>query len=140
MVAGDGGTKLTIRRHGRTEAAMFATLLHVALGGAIGASLRYLSGVAAMRLIGPGFPWATLFVNVAGSFAMGVLVVVLASHGNRLAPFLMTGVLGGFTTFSAFSLDAVSLWGRAPGLAAAYVAGSVALSLAALVAGMAVAR
>jgi CrcB protein len=119
---------------------MILTLAQVALGGAIGASLRFLSGVAAIRLVGHGFPWATLFVNVAGSFAMGVLVVVLAQQGNRLAPFLMTGVLGGFTTFSAFSLDAVSLWGRAPALAGAYVAASVALSLGALVAGMAVAR
>jgi CrcB protein len=119
---------------------MFLTLGQVALGGAIGASFRYLANVAAMRVAGPGFPWATLFVNVAGSFAMGVLVVVLAGAGNRLAPFLMTGILGGFTTFSAFSLDTISLWGRSPTLAAAYVLGSVALSLAGLVAGLAAAR
>lgn len=121
---------------------MIATLGQVALGGALGASARYLSGVAAVRLLGPGFPWATVFVNVAGSFLMGVLVVVLGEgSANRLAPFLMTGVLGGFTTFSAFSLDAVALWQRGEIVPAAfYVLGSVVLSLAALTAGIALAR
>ncbi len=121
---------------------MIATLLQVALGGALGASARYLTGVAAMRTFGPGFPWATVIVNVAGSLLMGVLVVVLAHKGGtRLAPFLMTGVLGGFTTFSAFSLDALTLWERGQALAAAaYVAGSVALSLAGIVAGAYLAR
>jgi CrcB protein len=120
---------------------MIQTLLQVAIGGAIGSAGRYLVNVGAMRLAGPGFPWATLAVNIAGSFVMGVLVVVLAEGGNRLAPFLMTGVLGGFTTFSAFSLDAVALYQRGEaGLAAAYVTASVAVSLAALIAGMACAR
>ncbi|MDM8164730.1 fluoride efflux transporter CrcB [Roseovarius sp.] len=122
---------------------MMTSLLHVALGGAIGASARYLTSVAAMRLIGPGFPWATLFVNVAGSFLMGVIVVVLAREGGTRAagPFLMTGLLGGFTTFSAFSLDAVTLYERGQvALAGAYVMGSVILSLAAIVLGMALMR
>lgn len=121
---------------------MIGTLAQVALGGAIGASARYLTNVAVIRGIGPGFPWSTLIVNVLGSFLMGVLVVWLAERGAmRLAPFLMTGILGGFTTFSAFSLDAVALWERgAAGQALAYVAGSVMLSLGALVAGMAVTR
>lgn len=121
---------------------MIQTLLQVAFGGAIGASARYLASVAAMRLVGPGFPWATAAVNVLGSFLMGVLVVVLAHRdATRLAPFLMTGVLGGFTTFSAFSLDTLTLWERGQaGLAAAYVAGSVTLSLAAIVFGMAAMR
>ena len=89
---------------------MMTSLFQVALGGAIGASGRYLTGMAALRLAGPGFPWGTLIVNVLGSFAMGVLVVALAHyHAHRFAPLLMTGVLGGFTTFSAFSLDTVSL-------------------------------
>lgn len=122
---------------------MFATLLQVALGGALGASARYLTGVATIRIIGPGFPWGTLTVNVAGSFCMGVLVVALA-HTNataRLAPFLMTGVLGGFTTFSAFSLDAVALYERGQIMAAAaYVAASVILSLAGIAAGLLAAR
>lgn len=117
-------------------------LLQVAIGGAIGASARYLTGLAAMRLLGSGFPWATLFVNVAGSFLMGVLVVVLAQmEGMRLAPLLMTGILGGFTTFSAFALDAVTLWERgAPLVAAGYAGGSVIVSILALLGGMAVAR
>lgn len=121
---------------------MIQSLLQVALGGALGASARYMTNVAAMRLVGPGFPWATVAVNVFGSFLMGALVVVLAhKDGTRLAPFLMTGLLGGFTTFSAFSLDALTLWERGQtALASAYVLGSVIASLAAIVAGMAAAR
>jgi CrcB protein len=121
---------------------MLTTLGQVALGGALGASARYLTGLAAVRVFGPGFPWATLIVNVAGSLAMGVLVVVLAQlSANRFAPLLMTGLLGGFTTFSAFSLDAVTLVDRGQGLAAAgYVVGSVVLSIGGLVAGIALAR
>ncbi len=121
---------------------MFLTLSQVALGGAIGASLRYLTNVGVMRLIGTGFPYGTLIVNIVGSFLMGVIVVVLAKKGgNHLAPFLMTGILGGFTTFSAFSLDALTLWERGQqGPAFGYVCGSVILSLAAIAAGLFVAR
>ncbi|MCX7889907.1 MAG: fluoride efflux transporter CrcB [Rhodobacteraceae bacterium] len=121
---------------------MIGNLIQVALGGALGASLRYLSNVASMRLFGPSFPWATVFVNVLGSFLMGVLAVTLAHKGGtRFAPFLMTGILGGFTTFSAFSLDTLTLWERGQVVPAAlYVAASVALSLAAIVAGLAAAR
>ncbi len=121
---------------------MVLTLSQVALGGAIGASLRYLSNVGAMRLFGPGFPYATLFVNILGSFVMGVLVVLLAHKGGmRAAPFLMTGILGGFTTFSAFSLDAFTIYERGqPGLAAAYILGSVALSILALSLGVLLTR
>ncbi|SDJ13646.1 fluoride efflux transporter CrcB [Lutimaribacter saemankumensis] len=117
---------------------MIHTLWQVALGGALGASARYLTGVAAMRLIGPGFPWGTLAVNVVGSFLMGVLVVVLAhKDATRLAPLLMTGVLGGFTTFSAFSLDTIAMVERGQGaLAFFYVAASVMLSLGAIVLAM----
>jgi len=121
---------------------MMGTLFQVALGGALGASGRYLTGVAAMRLMGPGFPWATLAVNVIGSFIMGVLVVAMAHlSATRFAPLLMTGLLGGFTTFSAFSLDALTLWERGQhSLAAAYVLASILLSLAAIVAGLTLAR
>jgi CrcB protein len=117
-------------------------LFHVALGGALGASARYVTGLYLTRLLGKGFPWGTLAVNILGSFVMGVLVVVLLHlGGNRYAPLLMTGVLGGFTTFSAFSLDAVTLYERGDiALAALYVAGSVILSLAALGAGLILAR
>lgn len=112
---------------------MIQSLLQVALGGAIGSVLRYLAAVAI------GAPIATLAVNVAGSFAIGWLVVTLASRG-ALSPLLMTGLLGGFTTFSAFSLDAMKLWqsGQGP-QAALYVTASVALSLAAVAAGAALA-
>ena len=121
---------------------MSMTLVHVALGGALGASARYLTGLAALRLMGTGFPWGTLTVNVVGSFVMGVLVVMLAHLGaNRFAPLLMTGILGGFTTFSAFSLDALTLWERGETLTAAlYVGASVGLSLDAIIAGLALAR
>lgn len=81
-------------------------------------------------------------MNIVGSFVMGVVVVVLAHlSGNRYAPLLMTGILGGFTTFSAFSLDAVTLYERGQtGLAASYVGASVVFSLAALFAGLLLAR
>ena len=121
---------------------MMTSLLSVALGGAIGASGRYLTNVAVMRLVGPGFPWGTVAANLLGSFLMGALVVILAHKGGmRYAPFLMTGVLGGFTTFSAFSLDAYTLYERGAYLqAGGYVFGSVAFGIAGLIAGMAVAR
>ncbi len=121
---------------------MIYTLMQVALGGALGAMGRYLTGVAAIRLIGPGFPWGTLAVNVLGCFAMGLVVVALAHlSATRFAPLVMTGLLGGFTTFSAFSLDALTIWERGqPGLAAVYVLASVVLSLAAIGAGIGLAR
>lgn len=117
---------------------MILTLSQVALGGAFGSVLRYLTNVGVMRLIGPGFPYGTLIVNIAGSFAMGFLVVILAhKDATRLAPLLMTGLLGGFTTFSAFSLDTLTIWERGqPGLALLYVAGSVGISLAAIAAAL----
>ena len=121
---------------------MILTVLQVALGGAIGASLRYLTNVGVMRLVGPGFPWGTVVANVMGSFVMGVIVVVLANTDqNKLAPLLMTGLLGGFTTFSAFSLDAVTLFERGAILpAASYVLVSVVVSIIALTMGLLFAR
>ena len=118
---------------------MFMTLLQVALGGAIGAAARYASGVGVARLFGvTGFPLGVLAVNILGSFLMGALVVWLARKGlTHLGPFLMTGILGGFTTFSAFSLEAVTLYERgALGQAALYVALSVGLSIGGLFAGL----
>ncbi len=121
---------------------MFSTVLQVALGGAIGASLRYLTGVGVFRLFGGGFPLGVLTVNVVGSFIMGAFVVYAATRSaTHLAPFVMTGILGGFTTFSAFSLDTYTLFERgAVGQAGLYVVLSVVLSVAALVAGIMVAR
>ncbi|MBM1310706.1 fluoride efflux transporter CrcB [Sulfitobacter mediterraneus] len=122
---------------------MFSTLSLVALGGAVGAALRYLSGVAIMRLTGPQeFPLAILTVNVVGSFLMGVFVVVAAHRGlTHLSPLVMTGLLGGFTTFSAFSLETVTLMERGQiGAAGLYVALSVGLSVASLMLGLWMAR
>ena len=122
---------------------MLFTVLKVALGGAIGASLRYLSGVGVARLFGvTGFPLGVLLVNILGSGLMGLALVWLTDRGmTHLNPFVMTGVLGGFTTFSAFSLEAYTLFERgAVGQAALYIGLSVVLSLAALVAGIHVAR
>jgi fluoride exporter len=122
---------------------MISSVLHVALGGAIGASLRYLTGIGVLRAFGhQEFPVAILTVNVIGSFLMGVFVIAAAHRGlTHLSPFVMTGVMGGFTTFSAFSLEAVNLYERgAMGHAALYVGLSVGLSLAALMAGLFLAR
>lgn len=119
---------------------MMNPILQVALGGAAGSVARY--GVTrAAAAVSPGFPLGTLIVNVAGSLAMGVLAAALLPRAGAQAPLLMTGLLGGFTTFSAFSLDAVTLWTRgAQGLAVGYVAASVALSLAALALGLSLGR
>lgn len=120
-----------------------SNLILVALGGAIGASLRYLSVTQAALWFGVAFPYGTLFVNVAGSFAMGLLAVVLLREGGAspMAPLLMTGVLGGFTTFSAFSLDTIRLYESGQGgMALVYVLVSVFVSIFALMAGFALAR
>ncbi len=121
---------------------MIWTLFQVALGGAIGASARYASGVGVTRLFGQGFPLAIITVNVLGSFLMGVFVVAAANRGlTYMAPFVMTGLLGGFTTFSAFSLETVTLMERGQiSQAMLYVVLSVVLSVAGLVAGLWVAR
>lgn len=121
---------------------MVWTLTQVALGGAIGAVARFATVSGAARVFGTGFPFGTFMVNIAGSFAMGLLFVLLVERqATHHAPFLVAGVLGGFTTFSAFSLDAVRLWERGDGmLAVGYVMGSVLLSIAALLFGMMTAK
>ncbi|MEQ6248978.1 fluoride efflux transporter CrcB [Sulfitobacter sp. HNIBRBA3233] len=122
---------------------MISTVALVATGGAIGAAARFLVGVGVLRLTGPQeFPVAVLGVNVIGSFLMGVFVVAAAQKGlTHLSPFVMTGLLGGFTTFSAFSLETVTLVERGQIAAAgAYVALSVGLSIAGLMLGLLLAR
>ncbi len=118
--------------------------LIVAIGGGIGAALRHLSNLAALRAFGPDFPWGTMGINIAGSLAMGLFIEVLARKfgGSReLQLFVATGILGGFTTFSAFSLDVAALFERgALAWAFAYAALSVLLSIAALFAGLWLAR
>ena len=118
------------------------TTLQVALGGAIGATLRFLTGVGILRLVGPGFPFTVLVVNVLGSFFMGLFVVFATQRGvTQLYPFVLTGLLGGFTTFSAFSLEAVHLFERgAMGQALVYVVISVVLSIGGLILGLMIAR
>ena len=122
---------------------MMTTLFMVALGGAIGASLRFLTGLGVLRMVGAGdFPLAILTVNVLGSFLMGGFVVLAAQKGlTHLNPLVLTGVLGGFTTFSAFSLETVTLLERGQaGHAALYVTLSVGLSVGALALGVFAAR
>ena len=122
---------------------MLTTLSLVALGGAIGASLRFLTGVGVLRLLGPSdFPLAIITVNVIGSFLMGVFVAAAAQRGlTHLSPFVMTGVLGGFTTFSAFSLETMTLIERGQITSAAlYVGLSVGLSVGGLALGLIAAR
>ena len=104
-------------------------VLLVALGGAFGSVLRFLVSVAALEVFGTGFPWGTLAVNVLGSAAIGTLGGLGIAGNLRLL--LITGVLGGFTTFSAFSLETGLLWQRAWWLSVVYVAASLALGLAA---------
>ena len=118
--------------------------LIVFLGGGIGAALRHGVNLVFARLLGTAFPFATLFENVTGSVVMGLLAAYLAFKGDasqhwRL--FLTTGILGGYTTFSAFSLDVALLYERGEfALAALYVAASVALSVGGLFAGLAIVR
>jgi CrcB protein len=118
--------------------------LVVFLGAGIGGALRHGVNLAAARLFGFGFPFGTLIVNLAGSFMMGVLAGWFAFRmgiPQHMRLFLTTGVLGGFTTFSAFSLDAALLIERhAYWLAAAYIAGSVVASILALFAGLSIFR
>ena len=115
-------------------------VLLAAAGGALGSAARYLVNIGAGRLLGMGFPWGTLTVNVVGCFIMGVLIG-LATHrltiSNEARVFMMTGILGGFTTFSAFSADfALLVERKSYALATLYLTGSVALSLLAVFAGL----
>ena len=118
--------------------------LIVFLGAGIGGALRHGVNVGAVRLLGFECPYGTLIVNISGSFAMGLLAGYFAFRpgiDQHLRLFLTTGLLGGFTTFSAFSLDAALLVERhAYGLAAGYMVGSVAASVSALFFGLAIFR
>jgi CrcB protein len=120
-------------------------LLLIAVGGAAGAAARHLVGQAALKWLGPGWPWGTLAVNVLGGLAMGLFVGWLAAKEPPFAPALRyglgVGLLGGFTTFSAFSLEVVlMLERRAWGAAGGYVALSVVGAVGALFLGLLIAR
>lgn len=118
--------------------------LIVFLGAGLGGVLRYGFNVAALRLLGSGFPYGTLTVNIVGSLIMGLLAGYFACKadlGQMWRLFLTTGMLGGFTTFSAFSLETALLYERgAFGLTALYVVASVGISIAALFAGLFIMR
>ncbi|MDW5313973.1 fluoride efflux transporter CrcB [Rhizobium sp. PL01] len=119
-------------------------ILLVAAGGALGSVLRYLVGLWTLRSFGPSFPWGTLTVNITGSFLIGVFAEMIARKFGASAEmrlFLITGILGGYTTFSAFSLDAITLFERGePVTALIYVASSVLLSAVAVFAGLVLMR
>jgi fluoride exporter len=115
----------------------------VALGGAIGSMLRYAVALVMVEKLGPGFPWHTALINVVGSLCIGLVAAYLQS-GVGIAPyvgvFLTVGILGGFTTFSTFSFDTVTLLSESPALAVAYCVGSVLLGVLAALAGLAAGR
>lgn len=119
-------------------------ILLVALGGAIGSVGRYLVGLWGVRLAGANFPWGTLTVNVAGAFLIGLMAEVIARRFNaspEMRVFIVTGIIGGFTTWSSFTLDAVVLFERgAVGLAAVYLMASLMVSFLAIFAGLALGR
>ena len=120
------------------------SLLAVALGGALGSVARYAVSAVFSKWFGLAFPWGTLFINIAGSFAIGVFAESFALQfyaSQAVRAFLVIGICGGFTTFSAFSLDVATLLARGEmAYAAAYIVGSTALSILALYAGLAVVR
>jgi CrcB protein len=118
--------------------------LLVFIGGGVGSSLRHTINVVCTRCFGTAFPYHTFIINITGSTVMGLIAGYLAFKGEASQPwrlFLMTGILGGYTTFSAFSLDAGLLYERGEiGLALLYVVGSVVLSIGGLFAGLALVR
>jgi CrcB protein len=138
----------TLRQNGTMQATMRSgcsmNYILVFVGGGLGATLRYVINMTCARCMGTAFPWGTFIINVTGSAVMGLIAGYLAFKGEASQPwrlFLMTGILGGYTTFSAFSLDTAVLYERGElGLALAYVLGSVVLSIAGLFAGLALVR
>lgn len=124
---------------------MSKAILLVFIGGGLGSVLRLLVYRAARLWLPPDLPWGTFAVNVGGSLAAGLIAGLLLARGasgeNAASMFLITGLLGGFTTFSAFSLDTLLLWQRGDAIAAtAYVLGTMLLSIAAAAGGFALAR
>jgi CrcB protein len=118
--------------------------LLVFLGGGLGSTLRHIVNIVCARLLGTAFPYHTFIINITGSTVMGLVAGYLAFKGGASQPwrlFLMTGILGGYTTFSAFSLDAALLYEKGEiGPAVLYVVGSVVLSIVGLFAGLALVR
>jgi fluoride exporter len=127
----------------RNGGLMFSFVL-VFIGAGVGGIARYATGLLTARAFGPGFPYGTITVNILGSFLMGLLTGIFAAkvgHWQLWKLMLTTGILGGFTTFSSFSLDAVVLYERGDvATAIGYVAASIAISFTALVAGLMLTR
>jgi len=148
ILAGIAGLRQKLRLAGRSDAAGVGkaqmNYVLVFIGGGLGATLRHFINVVSTRSLGTAFPYHTFIINITGSTVMGLIAGYLAFKGDASQPwrlFLMTGILGGYTTFSAFSLDAALLYERgAIGLALFYVLGSVVFSIAGLFAGLALVR
>lgn len=117
----------------------------VAIGGAIGASARFVFSQIFLQRLGPGFPWGTAFINISGSFLIGLIAQLAITRAFGVTPtvrlFAVTGVLGGYTTFSSFSLESMTLFGEgAPLVGALYAGGSVFLGVLAAFVGTVVGR
>lgn len=123
---------------------MISAIIQVAIGGAVGSVCRYLTGQVAERLLGTGLPYGTLAANLIGSMLMGIAFVFLSDNlgeAGKYSPLLMTGFLGGYTTFSAYSLEAWQLFDSGRPIAAlGYAGGSAALAIASLAVGIALAK
>jgi CrcB protein len=148
ILAGIAGLRQKLRLAGRSDPAGVGkaqmNYVLVFIGGGLGATLRHFINIVSTRSLGTAFPYHTFIINITGSTVMGLIAGYLAFKGDASQPwrlFLMTGILGGYTTFSAFSLDAALLYERgAIGLALFYVLGSVVFSIAGLFAGLALVR
>jgi CrcB protein len=144
MLAGIAGLRQTRPAGGLVLGKLKMNYLLVFIGGGLGSSLRHTVNVVSARYLGTAFPYHTFIINITGSIVMGLIAGYLAFRGEASQPwrlFMMTGILGGYTTFSAFSLDTALLYERGEiGLALSYVLGSVILSIAGLFAGLAVMR
>jgi CrcB protein len=148
ILAGIAGLRQKLRLAGRSDPAGVGraqmNYVLVFIGGGLGSTLRHFINVVSTRSLGTAFPYHTFIINITGSTVMGLIAGYLAFKGDASQPwrlFLMTGILGGYTTFSAFSLDAALLYERgAIGLALFYVLGSVVFSIAGLFAGLALVR
>ena len=119
-------------------------VLLVAVGGALGSIARYLTGLATLRWFGPNFPWGTLAVNILGGLAIGIFAELIARRfdgSQELRLFIVTGILGGFTTFSAFTLEVTAMAERGEYTTAfTYILASVVISVGAVFSGLALVR
>jgi CrcB protein len=148
ILAGIAGLRQKLRLAGRFDPAGVGkakmNYVLVFIGGGLGSTLRHIVNVVSPRFLGTAFPYHTFIINITGSTVMGLIAGYLAFKGDASQPwrlFLMTGILGGYTTFSAFSLDAALLYERgAIWLALFYVLGSVVFSIFGLFAGLALVR